>query len=161
MGPIARYQSILVDRAGAVGTITFNRPAARNALDLTMREELLTALDDLGADETVRAVILTGAGGHFSAGGDVKTMVARHTAAEGRARVEMLNRFIMRLFHFSKPTIAMVDGFAVGAGCSATVDLVGALDLEAFAQGQAITSEDHAEGVQAFLEKRLPKFTGM
>ncbi len=91
MGPIAHYQSVLVDRAGAVGTITFNRPAARNALDLTMREELVTALDDLEADETVRAVILTGAGGHFSAGGDVKTMVARQTAAEGRARVEMLS----------------------------------------------------------------------
>jgi 2-(1,2-epoxy-1,2-dihydrophenyl)acetyl-CoA isomerase len=89
MGPIARYQSVLLDRAGTVGTITFNRPAAGNALDLTMREELLTALDDLDADETVRVVILTGAGGHFSAGGDVKTMVARHTAAEGRARVEM------------------------------------------------------------------------
>ena len=54
MGPVARYQSILVDRAGAVGTITFNRPAARNALDLTMRDELQTALDDLEADETVR-----------------------------------------------------------------------------------------------------------
>ena len=264
MGPIARYQSILLDRAGTVGTITFNRPAARNALDLTMREELVTALDDLEADETVRAVVLTGAGGHFSAGGDVKTMVTRHTAAEGRARVEALNRFIMRLFQFPKPTIAMVDGFAVGAGCnialacdvviasdrarfgevfakiglvpdgggtwllprlvglakakelvfsadiidaaealriglvnrvvpaaelvtaveqlaariaagppaalalaksllnrSATVDLAGALDLEAFAQAQAITSEDHAEGVQAFLEKRSPKFTGM
>ena len=64
-------------------------------------------------------VILTGAGGHFSAGGDVKTMAAkRHTAAEGRARVESLNRFVIRLFEFPKPTIAMVDGFAVGAGCN-------------------------------------------
>ena len=257
------YQSILVDRAEGLGTVTFNRPHARNAFDFTMREELVTALDELEADPAVRAVIVTGAGGHFSAGGDVKTMTKRHTAAEGRARVETLNRFVIRLFNYPKPTLAMVDGFAVGAGCnvalacdliiasdrarfgevfakiglvpdgggtwllprlvgltrakelvfsadiidaaealriglvnrvvpvgellsttrelaakiaagppralalaksllnrSGTVDLAGALDLEAFAQGQAITSEDHAEGVRAFLEKRPPKFSG-
>ena len=112
------YSTILVDRADGVATITLNRPEARNALDLVMRRELLTALDDLEAEAATRVVILTGAGGHFSAGGDVKTMaVKRHTPAEGRARVESLNRFVIRLFEFPKPTIAMVDGFAVGAGC--------------------------------------------
>src|SRR6202795_174267 len=110
------YQSLLVDRADGIATITMNRPEARNALDLTMREEMLGALDEIERDPAVRVVLLTGAGGHFSAGGDVKTMQKKHTAAEGRARVEMLNRFVLRLFSFSKPTIAMVDGFAVGAG---------------------------------------------
>ena len=258
------YSTILVDRADGVATITLNRPAARNALDLVMRRELLTALDDLEADAATRVVILTGAGGHFSAGGDVKTMAAkRQTAAEGRARVESLNRFVIRLFEFPKPTIAMVDGFAVGAGCnialgcdiliasdrarfgevfakiglvpdgggtwllprlvglakakelvfsadiidsaealriglvnrvvpaaelesttralaarivagppgalglakallnrSVTVDLATSLGFEAYAQAQAITTDDHAEGVRAFLEKRPAKFTG-
>jgi 2-(1,2-epoxy-1,2-dihydrophenyl)acetyl-CoA isomerase len=177
--------------------------------------------------------------------------------------VELLNRFVLRLFHFPKPTLAMVDGFAVGAGCnvalgcdlviasdrarfgevflkiglvpdgggtwllprlvglsrakelvftadiidaaealriglvnrvvpaaelepttralagriaagppqalglakfllnrSATLDLRTALEFEAHAQSQAITSEDHAEGVRAFLERRPPKFSG-
>jgi 2-(1,2-epoxy-1,2-dihydrophenyl)acetyl-CoA isomerase len=257
------YQTVLLDRAEGIATLTLNRPGARNALDLTMRAELVSALDEIEADEAVRAVILTGAGGHFCAGGDVKTMTRRHTAAEGRARVELLNRFIARLFHFPKPTLAMVDGVAVGAGCNlalacdlvvasdrarfgqvfariglvpdgggtwllprlvglarakelvftaeiigaaealriglinrvvaaadlerearalartiaagppgalalaktllnraSVVDLAAALDLEAFAQAQAITSEDHAEGVRAFLEKRPPRFTG-
>jgi enoyl-CoA hydratase/carnithine racemase len=71
------YSTILVDRADGVATITLNRPEARNALDLVMRRELLTALDELEADAATRVVILTGAGGHFSAGGDVKTMAAR------------------------------------------------------------------------------------
>ena len=113
------YSTILVDRTDGVATITLNRPEARNALDLVMRRELLSVLDELDADAACRVVVLTGAGGHFSAGGDVKTMAARrHTAAEGRARVESLNRFVVRLFEFPKPTIAMVDGFAVGAGCN-------------------------------------------
>jgi 2-(1,2-epoxy-1,2-dihydrophenyl)acetyl-CoA isomerase len=94
------YQSIILERADPVATITFNRPEARNALDLTMREELLAALDELEHEPSVRALILTGAGGHFSAGGDVKTMVKRHTAAEGRARVESLNRFVIRVRAF-------------------------------------------------------------
>jgi len=258
------YQTIRLDRADGVATVTLNRPEARNAIDLVMRRELLAALDDLEVQAAVRAVILTGAGGHFSAGGDVKTMAARRqTAADGRARVESLNRFVIRLFEFPKPTIAMVDGFAVGAGCnialacdmvvaadrarfgevfariglvpdgggtwllprlvglakakelvfsadiidaaealriglvnrvvpaaeletttralaariaagppgalglakallnrSATVDLSTALGFEAYAQAQAVTSDDHAEGVRAFLEKRPPNFTG-
>ena len=113
------YATVLVERTEGVATISLNRPEARNALDLVMRGELRGALDELEADATTKVVILTGAGGHFSAGGDVKTMAAkRQTAAEGRARVESLNRFIIRLFEYPKPTIAMVDGFAVGAGCN-------------------------------------------
>src|SRR6267143_1392907 len=204
------YQALLVDRVDGIATVTMNRPEARNALDLTMREEMLGALDEIERDSAVRVMLLTGAGGHFSAGGDVNSMQKKHTAAEGRARVEMLNRFVLRLFNFPKPTIAMVDGFAVGAGCNialgcdlivasdrakfgevflenatralaakiaagpplaatlaksllnraATVDLAAALEGEAFGQSNAITSEDHAEGVRAFLEKRPAKFTG-
>src|SRR5258707_5245441 len=78
------YSTILVDRADGVATITLNRPEARNALDLVMRRELLTALDDLEAEAATRVVILTGAGGHFSAGGAAKSMaVTPPTPADG------------------------------------------------------------------------------
>ena len=108
------YETLIVDQTGPIATITLNRPEARNALDFAMRRELLTALDEIEANPAGRVVILTGAGGHFCAGGDVKNMRQRHTAAEGQARVELLNRAVLRLVNFPLPTIAMVDGYAVG-----------------------------------------------
>jgi 2-(1,2-epoxy-1,2-dihydrophenyl)acetyl-CoA isomerase len=131
------YQTLCSERAGAVTTITLNRPDARNALDLVMRRELLAALDEIEADEAARVVILTGAGGHFCSGGDVKTMRARrHTSAEGRARVQELNGMVLRLVDFPKPTIAMVDGYAVGAGSNLALccDLIVASDRAKFGE---------------------------
>lgn len=68
------YATLLVERAGPVATLTLNRPDARNALDMTMRRELLSALDEVEADPDARVVVLTGQGEHFCAGGDVKLM---------------------------------------------------------------------------------------
>ena len=111
------YQTLDIERRGSIATLTLNRPEARNAIDLEMRRELLVALDEIEADEAARVLILTGRGGHFCAGGDVKSMKAkRSSAAEGRARVEALNRMVLRLVDFPRPTIAMVEGYAVGAG---------------------------------------------
>jgi 2-(1,2-epoxy-1,2-dihydrophenyl)acetyl-CoA isomerase len=131
------YQTLIVERAGAIATITLNRPDARNAIDLTMRQELVAALDDVEDDEAGRVLVITGAGGHFCAGGDVKSMRAqRSTAAEGRARVELLNRMVQRLVDFPRPTLAMVDGYAVGAGTNLALccDLVVASDRAKFGE---------------------------
>jgi 2-(1,2-epoxy-1,2-dihydrophenyl)acetyl-CoA isomerase len=131
------YQTLIVERSGAVATVTMHRPDARNALDITMRQELLLALDEIERDDTARVLVLTGAGGHFCAGGDVKTMRdGSYTAATARERVDMLNRFIVRLVGFPRPTIAMVDGFAVGAGCNLALccDLVVASERARFGE---------------------------
>lgn len=131
------YATIFLEKADGIATLTLNRPEARNAIDLVMREEVVSALDELEADAATRVMVLTGAGEHFCAGGDVKSMKAkRHTAAEGRARVESLNRMVLRLVHFSRPTIAMVDGFAVGAGCNLALcaDLIVASDRAKFGE---------------------------
>ena len=130
------YQTLLFEKSGAIGTLTLNRPDARNALDLVMRRELLAALDDIEGDPSVRVVVLTGAGGHFCAGGDVKSMKPGSAAAEGRARVAALNRMIVRLVEFPRPIIAMVDGFAVGAGCNLALccDLIVASDRARFGE---------------------------
>jgi 2-(1,2-epoxy-1,2-dihydrophenyl)acetyl-CoA isomerase len=131
------YQTLFHERRDAVATITLNRPDARNALDIVMRRELIAALDEVEADVAARVLILTGAGGHFCAGGDVKTMrEKRHTAAEGRARVELLNAMVRRLVDCPKPTIAMVDGYAVGAGSNLALccDLIVASDRAKFGE---------------------------
>src|SRR5438067_6320837 len=102
-----------------------------------MRRELASVLDEVEADEAARVMILTGAGDNFCAGGDVKTMRAkRHSAAEGRARVELLNRTVLRLVDFPKPTIAMVNGYAVGAGSNLALccDLIIASDRAKFGE---------------------------
>ena len=131
------YQTLVLDRAGSIATITLNRPEARNALDMVMRRELAGALDEIESDASARVLVLTGAGGHFCSGGDVKTMRdKRHTAAEGRARVELLNRMVLRLVDFPRPTIAMVDGYAVGAGSNLALccDLIVASDRAKFGE---------------------------
>lgn len=130
------YETLIVERAQGIATIVLNRPDARNALDLTMRREMLVVLDEVEADPTARVVILTGAGGHFCSGGDVKTMQKAHTVAEGRARVESLNRMVQRLANFPLPTIAMVDGYAVGAGSNLALccDIIVASDRAKFGE---------------------------
>ena len=130
------YETLIVDQSGPIATITLNRPQARNALDFAMRRELLTALDEIEANPAARVVILTGAGGHFCAGGDVKNMRQRSTAADGQVRVGLLNRAVLRLVNFPLPTIAMVDGYAVGAGSNLALccDLIVASDRAKFGE---------------------------
>src|SRR6266851_3298092 len=130
------YETLIVEKVGAVVTVTLNRPQARNALDLVMRGELVGALDDIESDGSARVVVLTGAGGHFCAGGDVKSMQPGSAAADGRERVVALNRLVMRLVEFPRPVIAMVDGFAVGAGCNLALccDMIVASDRARFGE---------------------------
>jgi 2-(1,2-epoxy-1,2-dihydrophenyl)acetyl-CoA isomerase len=130
------YQTLLLEKTGHVATLTLNRPEARNALDMTMRRELFEALEEIEADATTRALILTGAGGHFCAGGDVKTMGQSARAADGRARVEALNRLVLRLVDFPRPVIGMIDGFAVGAGMNLALccDFIVASDRAKFGE---------------------------
>jgi 2-(1,2-epoxy-1,2-dihydrophenyl)acetyl-CoA isomerase len=131
------YQTLFQSRRGPIATVTLNRPEARNALDMAMRREVAAVLDEIEADDGARVLILTGAGGHFCSGGDVKTMrEKRHTAAEGRGRVELLNAMVLRLVNFPKPTVAMVDGYAVGAGSNLALccDLIVASDRAKFGE---------------------------
>lgn len=114
------------DRAHAV--VTINRPEARNALSVAVQDGLARALDELAYDDTVRAVVLTGAGDRaFVAGADVKQLRA-YTARDGlRGRLQAL---FDRIASFEKPTIAAVNGLALGGGC----ELALACDLRVAAQ---------------------------
>ncbi len=107
-----------------VATLTMNRPEARNAMSGEMIAALLEALPRLGADSSVRCIVLTGAGGAFCAGGDVKGFAAgsgggKAPTLEQRAQMLRPGFEIARLLHESpKPTLAAIPGAAAGAGLS-------------------------------------------
>lgn len=110
-----------ISRVGACAVLTLNRPAARNALDMDLRNALAKALPEIRDDATVRAVVLTGAGGHFCAGGDIRAIAAGQGNAdvfEGRNRILSMQRWFDGLVDLEKPVIAAVDGVAFGAGLS-------------------------------------------
>ncbi len=102
---------------GATAILTLDYPARRNALAMEMRVRLIEALEAIEADRAVRAIVLTGAGGVFSAGGDISGMDATDLAA-GRERFRITHRLVRLLIKGSKPVIAAVEGFCVGAGLS-------------------------------------------
>jgi len=108
---------ILIARDGPVLTLTFNRPAARNALTWGMYERLTEACEEVDADDTIRVLVLQGAGGQaFVAGTDIGQFQAFGSAADGIAYERDGDRRIGRLEEVRKPVIAQVQGFAVGAG---------------------------------------------
>ncbi len=102
-----------------VGHIVLNRPAKRNALSLAMRTALWDAVDRADQDDAVRAVLLSGAGEHFCAGGDIGEMRPGALDAEaGRDRIAPVTKGARRLLETTKPVVVAVDGCAYGAGCS-------------------------------------------
>ncbi|MEJ7762431.1 MAG: enoyl-CoA hydratase-related protein, partial [Thermomicrobiales bacterium] len=121
---------------GWVATVTMDRQAALNALDVSQLVDLQAALGALAVRDDVRAVILTGAGERaFAAGADVKVM-ATMTAAEGRAFGLLGQGVTATLAGMPQPTIAAVNGFALGGGCELAIacDLRVAADSAVFAQ---------------------------
>src|SRR5262245_54049396 len=104
------YQNILMERRGAVGILTLNRPAALNALSAALISELAAALDELEADTAIGAIVLTGSEKAFAAGADVKEMVAKsYPEIYGE---DFITRGWERVAHCRKPVIAAVAGFA-------------------------------------------------
>lgn len=105
-----------VTKQGNVGIVTMNRPEALNALSSAVFADLTAALDQVEQDDDVYVVIITGAGRAFVAGADIGEM-ANMNVEEGLAFSELGNSLLMRVDMFPKPTIAAVNGFALGGGC--------------------------------------------
>jgi 2-(1,2-epoxy-1,2-dihydrophenyl)acetyl-CoA isomerase len=105
----------------AVATITLNRPEKLNAFTGTMREDLLGALRACESDDAIRAVVITGAGRAFCAGGDVEYMNQLQTAndvASFRMLLDAGRDIVVQIASMAKPVIASVNGIAAGAGCN-------------------------------------------
>jgi enoyl-CoA hydratase len=109
--------SLLLERAGAVAIVTFNRPAVLNALNAQTLDELRRVLLDLQADQTIRVVVITGSGEKaFVAGADINEL-ALQTPASGRDLARAGQAVIDLIESLGKPVIAAINGFALGGGC--------------------------------------------
>jgi 2-(1,2-epoxy-1,2-dihydrophenyl)acetyl-CoA isomerase len=128
------YETILVEAADGVATITLNRPDSLNALNGAMRRELLGAFKAAGRDESIRAIVLTGAGRGFCSGADLRGGAAER--AFRRVLTDEYNPLISAIRELPKPVIAAVNGVAAGAGVSLALacDLVYAADEARFIQ---------------------------
>ncbi|TDD88297.1 enoyl-CoA hydratase/isomerase family protein [Actinomadura darangshiensis] len=108
---------VAVTDHNATRVLTMNRPEARNAIDIPMRERLWEELERAAGDPDVRAIVLTGAGGTFSAGGDVRSMEGAGPDAV-RARLEPVHKAVQLIATCGTPVIAAVEGAAAGLGVS-------------------------------------------
>ena len=139
------FETIRYETDGAVATITMNRPDVANAQDSRLIDEIDAAFDRADADDTVRVVILAGAGKHFSSGHDLKALVsgdgddpwvALRETPEGKFQHEKTMYFdrCLRIHDFRKPTIAAVQGSCIAAGLmlAAMCDLIVAADDAVF-----------------------------
>jgi enoyl-CoA hydratase len=110
------YETILIEKRGSVAVLTINRPDKLNSLNSKVHIEGVAALDELRADDSVRVLIITGAGEKsFIAGADIgefagKTSVSERSIFQGRSLFNSLDVF-------PKPVIAMINGFCLGGGC--------------------------------------------
>ena len=113
-------ETIQYSREQGVATIVLDRPKAKNALDVTLVAEFDQLLAQIARDESVQVVILTGAGGAFCAGGDVRGMNSsgEQTAEAWRDHMRRNHRIVKGLYTLGRPVIAAVDGAAFGAGFS-------------------------------------------
>jgi enoyl-CoA hydratase len=111
------YENLLLERIGAVATLTVNRPKVLNALNGPTLRELGAAFDAVEADPGIRCLVVTGAGEKaFVAGADINEL-AKMQPLQAKDLAFAGQKVFGRLEHMSKPSIAMINGFALGGGC--------------------------------------------
>jgi len=136
------FTDLRYEVSAPLATITLDRPESRNAYSEAMVGSLVAALDAAEGDDTVRAVVLTGAGKSFHAGGDLKRMQSSSGMFEGgpvklrRQYVDGIQRIPRRIAQFDKPLIAALNGAAIGAG----LDLACMCDIRIAAEGVKLGS---------------------
>jgi enoyl-CoA hydratase/carnithine racemase len=151
------FETILFETRGPVGLLTFNRPESLNAFNGRMIDETNALMDQVEKDDSIRALVVAGAGRAFSAGFDLKESAGRSwgTVADVAPVLRKDFDFIMRFWHFAKPTIAAVQGYAIAGAC----ELALACDLTVAAEGTRFGEPElrFGSGIVALL---MPWFTG-
>ena len=113
------YETIISEKIGSIGKVTFNRPQVLNAYNKVLALELMEAFKGLAEDEAVKVIVLTGSGKAFMAGADIN-MINQWSSLGDPAKIresllQIVNPNIIE--DCSKPTIAAVNGLAFGMGC--------------------------------------------
>ena len=151
------YELLTFEVADRIAAITVNRPDKLNALNDALMRELGVAIEEARARDDVGAVLLTGAGRAFVAGADIAEL-ADQNATEGKARAERGQRVFRRFEQSPKPTLAAVNGFALGGGCELAMACHIRLASEAAKFGQPEVKLGIVPGYGG--TQRLPRLVG-
>ncbi len=110
---------LLFERRGSTAFVTFNRPEARNAMTWDMYDALYECCEEVDSDDDVRVLVLRGAGDRaFVAGTDINQFLEFESGEDGIAYEQRIERIVGRLEKVRKPTVAVIDGYAIGGGLS-------------------------------------------
>jgi enoyl-CoA hydratase len=154
------YQYIIVERNESVGIITLNRPKELNALNFSIVSELAHALEELDRDQTIRSIVITGAGEKaFAAGADIKEMSDKSPIEMMVGGFEAWER--IRRIH--TPLIAAVGGYALGGGCELALhcDMIIASENARFGQPEILLGIIPGAGGTQRLARTLGKYRAM
>ncbi|MBI2857079.1 MAG: enoyl-CoA hydratase/isomerase family protein, partial [Chloroflexi bacterium] len=154
------FKNILLSKEASVATLTINRPEVRNALDQDTRRELLVVLESLPADPSIRVLVITVAGDRaFAAGADIRGFV-------GTSTTEVVDRsyamgslgLFKKLAELDLPTIAAINGYALGGGC----ELAMCCDIRIAAENARLGQPEINIGIMpgAGGTQRLPRLIG-
>jgi enoyl-CoA hydratase len=154
------YQHILVERNEQIGIVTLNRPKELNALNFSLVSELVDALEELDRDQTIRCIVVTGAGEKaFAAGADIKEM-------SDKSPIDMMVGGFEaweRIRRIRTPMIAAVGGYALGGGCELAMhcDMIVASENARFGQPEILLGVIPGAGGTQRLARTLGKYRAM
>ncbi|MEA1961434.1 MAG: short-chain-enoyl-CoA hydratase [Bacillota bacterium] len=152
------FENIILEKEGALAILTVNRPKAMNALNKDTLEEIREAVKDVAADDNLYALIVTGSGDKaFVAGADIAYMM-NFGPMEGRAFSKLGQEVFRELELMEKPTIAAVNGFALGGGC----ELAMACDIRLASENALFGQPESKIGITPGYggTQRLPRLIG-
>jgi enoyl-CoA hydratase len=155
---VSEFEVFRIERRDAVAVVWINRPEKKNAMNPTFFRELPQVLDTLGREDGVRAIVLTGAGDAFSAGGDIASCQALSTTTTARRHLRLVFDAFHAIERAELPVIAAVNGVAYGGGSEVaqSTDFIVASDNATFGQPESMIGLAAGGGSPVFLPRALP-----